>query len=81
MILSCLVCLENGAERLIPLAATDLANAHRSGFALPLDLSSLQQLTKIYAQIRQRVEREGRHEGGSDRALTQLRSNLARIIA
>lgn len=54
----CLVRLAEGAERLIPISATDLANEPPTTFPLPIDISSLHELTQAFLRICAQIEKE-----------------------
>lgn len=59
---SCLVQLPEGVERLIPLEVTNLAASPPAVYPLPLDLSSLHNLTKTFVRIAEQVHMEQRDE-------------------
>ena len=71
-----LVRLATGAERLIPLSVTDLAPIPPNVFSLPLDLSSLHNLTQTFSRILAQVERECGDETAADQP-TQALGHLA----
>src|SRR5262245_38049916 len=48
---SCVVWLENGTERLVPLAATDRSPQPPTLYPLPLNLTSAESLVRAYARI------------------------------
>jgi hypothetical protein len=54
--------LPEGAERLIPLAVTNLATSPPTVYPLPLDLSSLYNLTQTFGKITGQVHMEQRDE-------------------
>jgi hypothetical protein len=58
LIPSCRVLLAEGAERLIPISATDLAVSPPVVFPLPLDISSLHNLTQAFVRIQAQIEEE-----------------------
>jgi hypothetical protein len=62
LVCSCLVLLAEDVERLIPLAVTNLATVRPAVFPLPLQLSSLQNLTQTFARLVGQLEREGADE-------------------
>jgi hypothetical protein len=55
---SCLVRLPEGVERLVPLAATNLAATPVDVYPLPFDVSSLQSLIQTFVHLQAQVERE-----------------------
>lgn len=61
----CLISLE-GAERLIPISVTNLAVTPPNVFSLPLDLSSLHNLTQTFKHILAQIETECGDETASD---------------
>jgi hypothetical protein len=66
LVRSCLVLLTESVERLIPLAVTDLALSPPDVFPVPLDLSSLQNLTQTFSRIAMQLEREETDEASGD---------------
>ena len=58
LIPSCLVLLAEGAERLIPVNVTNLAASSPVAFPLPMDLSSLHNLTKVFLRIQAQMGKE-----------------------
>ena len=58
LIPSCLVRLPEGVERLVPVAATNLATSPLNVHPLPLDVSSLQNLIGTFARIQAQVGME-----------------------
>jgi len=58
LIPSCLVRLPEGVERLVPVAATNLAISPLDVHPSPLDVSSLQKLVHAFACIQAQVETE-----------------------
>lgn len=65
LIPSCLVQLPEGVERLIPLVATNLASSPPAIYPLPLDLSSLHNLSQTFGRILAQVKMEQRDEATS----------------
>lgn len=55
-----------GVDRLVPVAATDLATAPVVVYSLPLDVSSLQNLIQTFARIQEQVESECGDENTKD---------------
>lgn len=47
----CVVLLQEGIERIVPLQATDRSSEPIKEFPLPIDLSSVKQLSKVYQRI------------------------------
>jgi hypothetical protein len=66
---SCLIRLAAGAERLVPLAVTDLALSPPTIYASPLDLSSLHNLIKTFARLQAQGKCE--REDADERAKNQ----------
>jgi hypothetical protein len=58
LILSCLIQLPEGVERLVPVEVTNLARSPLLVFSLPLDVSSLQNLVQTFARMKAQVEME-----------------------
>lgn len=58
LIPSCLVRLTEGVERLIPVSVTNLAVTPPVVFPLPLDLSSLHNLSEVFLRIQAQVGKE-----------------------
>ena len=58
MIPCALIQLRAGVNRLVPLEATDLAVSPRVVFPLPVDIPSLEKLTKVFGQIQAQAKRE-----------------------
>jgi hypothetical protein len=58
LIPSCLVRIAEGVERLIPVNVTNLAVAPPVVFPLPLDLSSLHNLTQVFLHIQAQIGKE-----------------------
>jgi hypothetical protein len=58
LIPSCLVRLPEGVERLVPVAATNLATSPLDVHPIPLDVSSLQKLVHAFVYIQAQVETE-----------------------
>jgi hypothetical protein len=58
LILSCLIQLPEGVERLVPVEVTNLARSPLFVFSLPLDVSSLQNLVETFARIEAQAEME-----------------------
>ena len=58
LIPSCLVRLTEGVERLIPVNVTNLAATPPVVYPLPLDLSSLHNLTQVFLRIQTQVGKE-----------------------
>jgi hypothetical protein len=54
----CVVHLAEGAERLIPIGVTDLATAPPVIFPIPIDISSLHNLTQAFMRIIAQIEKE-----------------------
>ena len=54
----CLVQLAEGVERLVPISVTNLATTPPHVFPLPVDLSSLENLTAAFARIQGQLDRE-----------------------
>src|SRR5262249_18216977 len=52
----CVVWLENGAERLIPLGATDRAPQPPTFYSFPLNLTSAENLARTYARILNQIK-------------------------
>src|ERR1700741_5024184 len=53
---SCVVWLENGAERLIPIAATDRSPQPPTLYPQPLNLAASESLVRAYARIRTQIK-------------------------
>jgi hypothetical protein len=58
LIPSCLVRIAEGVERLIPVNVTNLATTSPVVYPLPLDLSSLHDLTQVFLRIQTQVGKE-----------------------
>jgi hypothetical protein len=58
LIPSCLVRLTEGVERLLPVSVTNLAVTPPVVFPLPVDLSSLHNLTQVFLRIQAQVGKE-----------------------
>jgi hypothetical protein len=58
LIPSCLVRLAEGVERLIPVNVTNLAATPPIVYPLPLDLSSLHNLTQVFLRIQMQIGKE-----------------------
>jgi hypothetical protein len=58
LVLSCLIQLPEGVDRLVPVEVTNLARSPLIVFSLPLDVSSLQNLVQTFARIEAQVEME-----------------------
>jgi hypothetical protein len=54
----CLVRLTEGAERLLPISASDLETSPPTIFPLPIDISSLHNLTQVFMRIIAQIEKE-----------------------
>lgn len=59
----CLVRLAAGATRLIPVNVTNLSQTPPDVFPLPVDVSSLHELTQVFVRIAAQLEVERRDEG------------------
>jgi hypothetical protein len=66
MIPCCLVRLPEGVERLLPIQVTNLAAELPVVFPVPLDLSSLQALTRAFLRIQAQLGKEGRDGSNGD---------------
>ena len=62
MVPSALIQLQEGVNRLVPLESTNMAVSPPVVFPLPVDISSLEKLTKIFDQIQAEVKREDSDE-------------------
>jgi hypothetical protein len=58
LIPSCLVRIAEGVERLIPVNVTNLATTLPVVYPLPLDISSLHDLTQVFLRIQTQVGKE-----------------------
>jgi len=72
----CLVELAPGIERLVPIRQTSLSESTRIVFASPFDLSSVQNLIRVFARIAAQVERENCNDSGE--CSPAIRSHSAR---
>ena len=75
LIPSCLVQITEGVERLIPVSVTDLSTSPPVVFPLPVDLSSLHNLTQAFVRLRAQIEKEC--EDGSAGSTTHTGSSIS----
>jgi hypothetical protein len=61
LIPSCVISLAGGAERLVPVSVTDLAETPPPGFALPLDLAGVYNLLQTVERLERQLEGEEAH--------------------